>query len=100
MQLSEGLLEGSVTTEDRHDVHVLRGALVTVSEAQLPLCFLNRTNEPITIPEGILYVTLTPSDPGIVGLYHLTEDTSKEDSKALADWQKGPTTKRNYEQQC
>ena len=33
MRISKGLLEGSVTTEDRHDIHVLRGALVKVSEA-------------------------------------------------------------------
>ena len=100
VRISEGLLEGSVTTEDKLDVHVLRGALVTVSEAQLPLCFLNTTDEPITIPEGTLYGTLTPSDPGRDGLYHLTEDASKEDSKVLEDWQKGPTTKRNYERRC
>ena len=73
---------------------------MTVSKAQLPLCFLNTTDEPITIPEGTLYGTLTPSDPGRDGLYHLTEDASKEDAKTLEDWQKGPTTKRNFEQRC
>ena len=38
--------------------------------------------------------------PRVDGLYHLAEDASKEDIKTLADWQKGPNNKGNYEKRC
>lgn len=55
------------------------------------VAFLNTTDDPITVPEGTLYGTLTPANNGEGAIYSLSQAPAEKDK--LSAWQKGTTTK-------